>query len=336
MIKKEFIFVVLISIILASCNTRNRVNIDLSDINVDAEIKRLDQDVFQIDLDSTQEDVNVLVNNYREFFELYNSMIIKLGNPYSKSYPELLKGFVTDYTMNKIYTKTTEVYPNLNDLETELEEAFKRFKYYFPEKKIPAFYTYIGGFNQSIVVTDSMLGIGLDKYLGSNCIFYKRLGIANYLQQNMIPEMISIDAVKSWTLTEFDYNDSIDNVVNNMIYQGKIQYFLNATFPNKADSLKFGFSGDDVRWCIKNEKQMWNYLIDQKLLFSTDYMVINKLINPAPFTTGFPNESPGRASVWLGEKIVSAYMNRFPNLTIKELMLDDNYQNILSESRYEP
>ncbi|MBI9055235.1 MAG: hypothetical protein JEY96_15535 [Bacteroidales bacterium] len=336
MIKKEFIFVVLISIILVSCNTRNRVNIDLSDINVDAEIKRLDQDVFQIDLDSTQKDVNVLVNKYSEFFELYNSMIIKLGNPYSKSYPELLKGFVTDYTMNKIYTKTTEVYPNLNDLETELEEAFKRFKYYFPEKNTPAFYTYIGGFNQSIVVTDSMLGIGLDKYLGSNCIFYKRLGIANYLQQNMIPEMISIDAVKSWALTEFDYNDSIDNVVNNMIYQGKIQYFLNATFPNKADSLKFGFSGDDVRWCIKNEKQMWNYLIDQKLLFSTDYMVINKLINPAPFTTGFPNESPGRASVWLGEKIVSAYMNRFPNLTIKELMLDDNYQKILSESRYEP
>jgi len=336
MMRKEFIYVVLIALIIGSCNNRDRFDIDLSNIEVNSEIKRLDKDIFEVDLDNMQEDVNSLVNKYEEFFELYNSMIVKLGSPYSKAYPEILKGFVTDFTINKIYTKTTEVYANLDELELELEEAFKRFKYYFPEKNAPAFYTYIGGFNQSIVVADSILGIGLDKYLGSDCEFYDRLGLANYLQQNMIPEMISVDALKSWALTEFAYNDSVDNVVNNMIYQGKIQYFLSAIFPSKADSLKYGFSGEEIRWCIKNENQMWNYLIDQKLLFSTDYMMINKLINPAPFTAGFPYESPGRATIWLGERIVSAYMKRYPKVTIKDLMLDDDYRKILSESRYEP
>ena len=142
--------------------------------------------------------------------------------------------------------------------------------------------------------------------------------------------------MKAWVLTEFEYNDSIDNVVNNMIYHGKIQYLLNAIYPQMSDSLKFGFSGEQLRWCIQNEKQMWDYLIDQKLLFSTDYMLINKLINPAPFTAGFPRKSPGRASVWLGWKIVDAYMQRNDEVSLYDLMKDDDYQHILSESRYEP
>ena len=107
-------------------------------------------------------------------------------------------------------------------------------------------------------------------------------------------------------------------------------------FPNSSDSLKIGFTSDQMLWCIKNEKQMWNYLIEKKLLFSTDYMTINKHINPAPFTSGYPKESPGRASIWLGWKIVDAYMERNSDLTLKNLMLDDDYQKILSESRYEP
>ncbi|MCK5029662.1 MAG: hypothetical protein KAR57_08505 [Bacteroidales bacterium] len=336
MIKNTLIFLAVITLLITSCTKRNDRKIDVSEIELNIEIKRLDKDIFEIDLGNAPQAVSDLINKYGEFFELYNARVINLGNPYSNTYPEILTGFVTDYTMNKVYKKTMEVFPDLNILESELEDVFKRYKYYFPEKNVPAFYTYIGGFNQSIVVSDSILGIGIDKYLGSDCVFYDRLGIANYLQYNMIPEMISLDAVKAWILTEFDYNDSVDNVVNNMIYHGKIQYFLDVMFPETTDSLKYGFSGDEIQWCINNEKQMWDFLIDQKMLFSTDYMMINKLINPAPFTAGFPSGSPGRASVWLGCNIVEAYMNKHSEVSIKDLMLENDYQKILSESRYEP
>ena len=336
MIKKGLMFFVIVASLLASCKKRGNQDVDISEIEINIEIKRLDKDIFEIDLGNVPEGVGDLINKYGEFFELYNNRVINLGNPYSNTYSDILTGFVTDYTMNKVYKKTMEVYPDLNILEFELENGFKRYKYYFPEKIVPAFYTYIGGFNQSIVVSDSILGIGIDKYLGSDCVFYDRLGIANYMQHNMIPEMIPLDAVKAWALTEFDYNDSVDNVVNNMIYHGKIQYFLDVMFPETTDSIKYGFSGDEIQWCINNEKQMWDFLIDQKMLFSTDYMMINKLINPAPFTAGFPNESPGRATVWLGCNIVEAYMNKHSEVSIKDLMLENDYQKILSESRYEP
>jgi len=336
MIKRNIVFLIAISLIINACSNDRRADVVISGIDVQVNINRLDKDIFAVDLGNVSKSSKDLIDKYDAFFELYNSLIIKLGNPHSENYPELLRGFVTDYTMNKVYSKTMEMYPDLNSIEDELEDAFKRFKYYFPERTIPAFYSYIGGFNQSIVIADSILAIGLDKYLGSDCVFYDRLGTPEYLQQNMTSKMISVDAMKSWILTEFAYNDSIDNVVNNIVYQGKIQYTLKAMFPAKQDSLLFGFKGEELRWCIQNENQMWNYLIDQKLLFSTDYMLINQFINPAPFTSGFPNESPGRACVWLGEKIIVAYMNRNPNISIQDLMLDDNYQKILSESRYEP
>ena len=300
------------------------------------ELKRLDKDIFGMDPAVIDEQLPDLIEKYEQFFELYSYKVINLGNPYQKGFADSLVGFVTNYTMNSVYEKVKRVFPDMSLYEEEFTYAFKRYKYYFPEKQIPAVYTYIGGFNQSIVIADSILGIGTDKYLGQDCEFYDRLGIANYLQKNMNPENITSDALRAWALTEFVYNDKVDNLVNNMIYQGKIHYFLDAIVPQTPDSIKIGFTGDQVRWCINNEKQMWNYLIENKLLFSTDYMTINKHINPAPFTSGYPNDSPGRASVWLGWQIVRKYMNRNPEITIKQLMLDDDYQKILAKSRYEP
>ena len=332
---KNIVYLFIISLFAITCKNDNRV-IDVSNIHLDIKVKRLDKDIFEIDLDNIRNDVDSLKNIYDEFFKLYNFSVIRLGNPDNEKYCNNLKAYVTDYTMNKVYSETMKVYPDLKIEEQDLENAFKRFKYYFPNKKTPAVYSYIGGFNQSIVVADSILGIGLDKYLGSNCVFYDKLRIANYLQFNMNRDMIAIDAIKSWLLTEFVYNDSIDNLVNNMIYQGKIQYALKYLFPEKADSLLFGFKGKDIYWCENNESQMWNYLIENKLLFSTDYMLINKFINPAPFTAGFPNASPGRATIWVGEKIVSNYMKQNSNISLNELMHENNYQKILSGSKYEP
>jgi len=329
------ILIVLITI-FSACNRKDKANIDTSQIDMELSIKRLDQKVFEIEPGNVAEELPDILNDFGEFYELYSYRIVNLGNPYHENYPALLNDFITDYTMYTVYEKVMETYPDIAGLENNITEAFKRYNYFFPEKTIPAVYTFIGGFNQSMVVSDSILGIGLDKYLGEDCEFYDRLGIANYLQKNMNPENIPVDAIKAWATTEFIYKDSVDNLVNNMVYQGKIQYFLDIMFPNSPDSLKMGFTADQLRWCIQNEKQMWNYLIENKLLFSTDYMTINKHINPAPFTSGYPRESPGRASVWLGWRIVEEYMSRNTEITLRDLMLDNDYQKILSESRYEP
>jgi len=334
--KQNLLFLSVIIILLAACNKRDKLNVDISDSNINIEIKRLDRDLFEINFDDVSNSVSQLNEKYGDFFALYNQRVISLGSPKSPAYPDNLLAFLTDYTVNSIYEQTKEVFPEINKTEHEISNAFKYYNYHFPDHKIPAVYTFIGGFNQSIVVADSILAIGLDKYLGTECEFYQRLETPNYLKVNMHGAKIPTDALKAWALTEFVYNDSVDNLVNNMIYQGKIQYFLDAVFPEVPDSLKFGMTALQLSWCMANEKHMWNNLIDQKLIFTTDYMTINKYINPAPFTSGFPRESPGRAVVWLGYKIVKKYMDRNPKITLEQLMRNNEYQKILSESRYEP
>ena len=74
--------------------------------------------------------------------------------------------------------------------------------------------------------------------------------------------------------------------------------------------LIFGFTTDQMKFCRNNESQMWQYLIENNLLFSTDQFIIRKLTGEAPFTQYFSNESPGRAAVWLGFRIVESYMMR--------------------------
>jgi len=336
MIKRNLLYFGLIVLSLNACTKNDKANIDVSDIQLSIEIKRLDKDLFEIDPGNTEVELETIIKEYGEFFEIYNFRVINLSSQYNINYPEYLNGFITDYTMNSLYVKTSEVFPDLTELSDQMTEAFKYFKYYFPKKVVPEVFTYIGGFNQSIVVADSILAIGIDKYLGSDCEFYDRLGIANYLQLSMNPENIPADAMRAWAITEFEYDNSIDNLVNNIIHHGKILYFLDAVLPEYNDTLKIGFTDEEMKWCESNDKQMWDYLIDNKLLFSTDYKVINQHISPAPFTPGYPTDSPGRASVWLGWQIVRAYMQRNPKVTVSDLMYDSDYQKILSQSRYEP
>lgn len=335
MIKKAITAILFIAL-LYSCTKNNKFDINTSDIDVEIEVKRLDIDLFNTDLDSMESHISYLTKTYSDFLELYNIKIVNIGSSESEAYKKHLLGFITDYTINNIHNKTLEKIPEVDLLNRKLTKSFKRYKYYFPNKIIPAVYSYTGGFNQSVVIDDSIIGIGTDKYLGADCEYYNRLKIPKYQRKNMHYNKIPSDCVKAWITTEFVFNDSIDNLINNIIYNGKVHYLLDALMPEEPDSLKFGFTNNELLWCKTNEKQMWNYLIENKLLFSTDYMLINKFINPAPFTTGFPRKSPGKAIVWLGREIIYSYMRENPDISIYELMKEDNYQKILTESRYQP
>ena len=222
------------------------------------------------------------------------------------------------------------------DLDNEFTDAFKRYHFYFPEKYIPTIYSFVSGFNQSVVLADSMLGIGLDRYLGVDCEYYIRLGIPKYSIHEMHRKKITSDCMRAWAIGEFPFNDSIDNLVNNMIYEGSLMYFTKKMLPDQPDSLIFGFTPKQMKWCEKNEKEIWTYLIENKMLFITESFIVNKFVNSAPFTSGFSQESPGRAVVWLGYRIVNSYLENNKQVTFQQMMRNRNYQSIFSQSKYRP
>ena len=322
-------------LLLVSCG-RNEKNPDVSGIKVGIEIKRFDKDLFSADPVNIEQQISLFTEKYGRFFRLFNNRIIRIGSANNPQYPELLKLFVTDYTNFKIYEKTKDIFNDLSWLEKELEESFKLYSYYFPDKQIPEIITYIGGFNQSVVSDSGILAIGLDKYLGANEQMYNDLGVYSYLRMNMHKEKIISDCMRLWGMTEFEFNDSVNNLIAHMIYEGQIMYFVDKMLPFQTDTLKWGFTKSQMNFCVNNEKEMWTYLIENKLIFNSDKFTINKFILEGPFTKDFTSESPARAAVWIGYNLVKSYMKQKSGLSLADLMNERDYQRILNQSHYNP
>lgn len=316
------------------CNRGDKIPLD--SIDVDVKIGRFDKSLFAINLDSINTEVIRLNDEYPKFFNLFTEGIIGIGNTDDPSFSSYLKNFITDETVSETYAQVNDAFNDIGWLNTEVTNAFKRFKYYFPDKLVPQVYGFVSGFNNSVIIADSLVAFGLDRYLGRTCEYYSMLGIPMYLQYNMHAKKISSDIVHTWLFGEFTFNDSIDNLVNNMIYEGALMYATKKLLPTQSDSLLFGFTPDQMKWCKNNELHMWTYLVEHKLLFDTGTFTINQFVGEAPFTKGFPPESPGKASVWLGYRIVRQFMERNKDYSLEQLMNETNYQHILNTARYNP
>ena len=318
------------------CCQRNPLKVDVSGIDLKLDIKRLDRDIFRLNADNLNTTIPELKRTYGSFFDAYNENVIAIGDPSDSLYATYLNTFLTDSVRMLTRVKIDSAFSDLTVLEKKLEDGFRHYKYYFPKKTIPRVITIISGFNQSVVMTRNAIGISLDNYLGAKCPFYAMLALPEYKRENMRSDKIPTDVLYSWGISEFEFDESKNNLLSNMIYQGKMIYFLDAMFPDEPDYLKIGFQPEKLEWCTKNEPGMWTYLVEHKLLFDTERMNIVRFIGPAPFTSTFTKDSPGRTGVWLGWQIVRKYMNKNPGITLQALMAENDYQKILNESEYSP
>jgi len=324
----------IVLILIFTAHPKHPLKVNVSDIEVNIEVQRFDQDLFS-DYESIELHAQDLENQYPYFFPLFTQQIIKIGHSGSKSFHQYLDAFITDYTVEQAKNAVSDEFDDVSDIEKELTNAFKHLLYYFPEYEVPKVNTFIAGFNHSVVTTDKLIGLGLDKYLGAECEFYHMMKIPQYAAKNMRREMIPVDCMSAYAEMEFPNTDSTDYLVYNMIYQGKILYFLDAMYPEMPDYLKIGFTEEQIAYCQHFEAHMWEHFVSENLLFSTDYLQQRKFLGDAPFTAAFGNDSPGRAAVWIGWQIVRAYAKE-NKLDLPELMQETDFQKILNLSYYDP
>jgi len=338
--KGRFIIVFVLLFLLpfiGSCR-RNQYKFNMSSVTVDIEVKRLEKDLFEIDPTMIDSSLVALKNKYGDFLQFF-SYVIKTGDINDTLFGDYLVSFCTDRQNNEVYASVNQAYPDVRFIEEELEKAFSHYIYYFPEESVPGVFTCITGFNRSIITADSVLGIGLDRYLGRDCEYYPALEIYGYLAArmnswNIVPDCMYAWGTKLWNFEEMDY--PVDNVLSEMIHEGKLRYFEKCMIPEINDTLLFGFTGDQMKFCRNNENQMWMHLIENDLLFSTDKFVIRKLTGEAPFTTYFTNESPGQAAVWQGFRIIESFMSKNKNVSLAEMMSNTDVQSILDGAKYKP
>jgi len=323
--------------IFVSCK-KNPYRIRLSGPVVNIEIRRLEKDLFSLNPDEIADKIPAIRPKYEKFFRLFG-YVINAGEVDDPKFGETLMAFCTDKQNNDVFRLTMEKYPDLDIVEKDLEIAFSHYLHYFPSRHVPAVYSCITGFNNSIITGDSILGIGLDRYLGADCEYYPRLEIYKYMAAKMTPEYIVPDCMYGWAASEWDLKSmgySADNVLTEILHEGKLKYFEKCMLPDLSDEIIFGFTPEQMKFCRNNEDLMWQYLIENDLIFKTDQFTIRKLVGEAPFTSYFTNESPGKAAVWIGFRIVESYMTRNRQETLESLMRNSDIQGILEKAKYNP
>ncbi len=333
---KQVIYLFLLTLSMISCGN-DSPSIDVSKSKLeDVKIQRFDIDFYNTDTNNVNANLNKLKDKYGNFVDLYLHRILGIQPMYSDS--EMVRKFLTHPAYHEIYGDCEKEYKDVSDIEKQFTGAFKRINTLYPQLKLPKVYTHFSGFGEYIVVNENVLSISLEYYLGADYKKYKYIdGIYEYLYPNLRREKLTSDAIFWWLTTEFVYPETeIQELLRNMIYYGKIMYLTAALLPDVSDTDLMGYTQEQWDWCETNEAQMWNYMLTNKHLFSTEALVIAKYINPGPFTAFFPDYSPGRTGIWIGWQIVKSFMKNNSDVSIQELMNIQNAQNILEVSGYNP
>ena len=332
---KQLVFALGLSFILFSCS-RNPLKINVSDVSVDLRIKHLDVDLQGMDKDRLKVAIPDLKKKYGEFFDIFTYQMIAVGGTDQENFPDLLYSFVSDTVLiRKLVPQVAEKIDTLR-LRKELDLAFRHYKYYFPQKEIPVIYTCISGLNQSVVIANNLIGISLDKYLGSGSPFYVRMGLPVYKRRNMNQSRLVPDMMVAWVMAEWPKSNNANSMLSEMIQEGKQMYFVDAMLPELNDTLKMGYTKKQIDFCQKNEASMWTFLAEHKLLFTTDRMNIKRFIDDGPYTSAFGEQSPSRTGVWIGWQIVRSYMKQHPEVKLADLLANQDFQMILNQSNYQP
>ena len=331
------IFVLLVGILMFFVFSKKKAEfeVDISKIELNIEIERFDKDFERFSKGDFYTQVAFMEKTYQEFFEVYNYEIIAIGGADNSAYLSYVNTFLNDFSVVQARKYVEKEYSKLDDVNEDLTYGFKHLKYYYPDVKIPRFVSFIAGFNQSVVLTEDFIGIGLDKYLGNDCELYDMLQIPDFSKSEMTREQIAIDVLSAWAEAEYPFYSDSENLLENMIYNGRKLYFLHSMFPNFKPERINKYTKEQLDFCEKFEREMWTTIVENKLLFSTDALTIKKFVGSAPFTYQFVPDGPPRTGNWLGFKIVCSYMKN-EDVSLEELMEEVDYQKILNLSKYNP
>jgi len=298
-------------------------------------IDRFEQDLFNLSGAQSTEDFSILNNDYPDFFPLYCSEIIGVGPDTSLMLPVYLNQFLSDPVIISIKETIDSVFPDLSYPGKQIQQAISRFNKLFSSEDTIQLVSYLSGFNQSFVSLPGILGIGLDNYLGSEITYYQQLAIPKYIRKTMAPEFLAVDAVRAWILSEIPDPKDMSSLLDHMIYEGKLLFLLHESFPGEDEHRIFRFTREQMEWCREYEKSMWEFIVENELLYSTERLLIKRFTKEAPFIKEFGQESPGRGVRWLGFRKVSRYIQK-TGKSASEVMQTQDARTILSESRYRP
>lgn len=334
---KNIFFAFLIFLSVYSCGNKKNIP-NVSNIQVTLNLQRFDKDFFALDTNNIAASLDALEKKYPSFTSdfLYNILGLQ---PQPDTVVKAVKTFITDY--RTVYDSVQKNFPSGNEIKLQLSKALQFVKYYFPTYKVPEnIVTYVGPLEgYANVLTQTGFAVGLQLYLGKNFSIYHSEYInevyPEYRSRRFEAAYIPVDCMKNIINDIYPADNSNAPLIYQMIEAGKRLYLLDAFLPETADSLKTGYTQDQLNGCFEHEDLIWNYFLQNNLLYVTDPSQVRDYMNDGPKTEALGEASPGFIGQFVGWQIVKKWMSDDNNKTLQQLIKTPAKQ-IFEEAKYKP
>ena len=298
--------------------------------NEDIPFIRLDQQLFS---SKSSDSVRAFLNRNPAVAQLY-------FNANGAGNDTALVGELTNRVNNPaLITFNQQVqtkFGDLSDLRAELGEAFTAIKKDFPDFRSPKVVTVVTGFmGPDLVVTDSLIVIGLDYFAGPKVMYrpqgpeYPQYILRRYDKDYIVPAIVFAISDKYNATNRTD-----QTMLADMIYYGKGYVFTKTMLPTVADSLIIGYSDKQLTQTFNAQDVVWAHFIDNQLLYQTNPAIKQRYLNERPFTAEIGQAAPGAIGRWLGWRIVGNYQDEHSGVSIAELMRNPDARQIFEQSGY--
>lgn len=238
--------------------------------------------------------------------------------------------------LDTLLLETKNVFGNGAQLKEELTVAFTNIKSYYPDFQIPRVQTVITGLESDMFVSDSLIIIGLDYYLGQNARFRPNMYeymLRRYDKNFIVPSIMLLYGIDN-RYNETDLSDR--TVLAEMITYGKAYYFAKHMMPCVPDSVFIGYTVEEMAGARANQDMIWKKLVEDEAFYSTSQQMKQRYIAERPKTYEIGDQAPGRIGTWVGWQIVNKYAERNSDLTLPQLMKVKDVKEIFTESKYRP
>jgi hypothetical protein len=336
--------------LLTSCNNSGEKIPDVSNIKVSLQTWRFDKDLYSIDTNHIADGLKKLLTEYPDFLNYYLDTIREYGiygnyNDTVKGIREDLRTDLTFKDFRGLEDTIFKYYPDSKETDATLTDGFKYMKYYMPDYAVPRIIYLNMGLSKwpTFPIDNTTFCIGLDMFLGDQFPYYKSVGIPAYMAAHLRKSYLPVSLFTTIYRTIHPFNTDDQTLLSLMVQRGKEQYFLHKILPHTPDTVLFGFTTIQLKWCGENEAMIYNFFIHQNLLYNKEGHNIIPYVNDGPFAKDLeaPSDTvkttPGNIGSWLGYRIVSAYMARHPEINLQTLLNQEtDPAKLLDEAKYRP
>lgn len=326
----QFLTFILFLSTITSCKNDKCIDApDVSQVEVSISIERLDKRLYKI---PTKNDLKELITANPMFGEMF---LRRSQYPDSQILIDRFHRLLNDGNIDSLFIEVDTIFGNMEDIRTDFERAFRFLKFYFPETKLPKIQTVVTGITNDLYISDSLIIIGLDYYLGPEGK-YQPKDIPTYLLKRYQKEYLVPQIMLMYSSYYIKTNYEDQTALADMIYYGKAFHMTKNLMPCTPDSILTGYSPFETKDIDEHETVIWASLLENEVLYEKNPFIKDKFLSERPKTLEVGENCPGRIGRWVGWRIIQKYVEENPEVSLPQLMHMNNAQQIFSDSKYKP